>query len=320
MSDVVGYDRGPDVPQDEPEPAPRAGPVEIAPGVIAGDFVNGKGLLGVRRMPHPDPTFQFAALRTPPPPKAEDVGAVQTATRAVNGVPLAIYQPQSSETGAVGVGDVDGLVRSLSRFSPRVLERFSNANLPFIAVPDSTDQAYPNANLLQVRPRGYPAHQDFGDAAGGYVDFTRNDEVRKHLSKTDPLRAVVVGSSRLSSSYDVPTHEIGHGFDRLNSANGKAASQRAEFQRAYAAEVPNLRRQAEAKAATDPANKAASFYYLQGRSNGVDVGASEAYAESLARFMAGDPNLKADWPSLYDYWEAQDRANGIRATPAQRGR
>ncbi len=278
---------------------------------MAGDFLNGRGLLGMRP-PQQDPILQRVVLRKPAPSPAGDLGPIQTASRAVNGVPLAIYQPQPSVTGAAGVGDVDAVIRSLSRLSPSVLERFSNANIPFISVPDSVDQAFPSANLLQKHPRGYPSDQDFGDVAGGYLDMRGDPNVR--------LRAVVAGSPRLTSSYDVGLHETGHGWDDLNRVNGKAASQQSLFQSAYDAEVPNLLARAEAKAANDPANNDVYYYLLQSPSRGVDAGASEAYAESFARYMSGDQSLKADWPSLYRYWEAQDRAHGLLATPVQNGR
>jgi hypothetical protein len=315
MSAVDGYGDAADADNEFGAPAVVAadpGLTEIPgyPGWTAGDFMNGNGLLGMNRPQ--EAAFQLAAMRTPKPGSAGDLGPVQAATRAVNGVPLAIYQPQPSQTGAAGVGDVDGLIRSLSHLSPPVLERFSNANIPFISVPDSTDQAFPNAGLLQKRPRGYPSDEDFGDVAGGYLDLRTDPDVR--------LRTVVVGSPKLTSSYDVGLHETGHGWDDLNGVNGRAASQLPPFQAAYAAEAPNLLTQAEAKAANDQANNDAYYYYLQGPSNGLDVGAQEAYAESFARYMAGDPSLKTDWPSLHAYWEAQDRAHGLRSTPAQTGR
>jgi hypothetical protein len=320
MSVVEGYGDAADADNEFGGPevvAADPGPTEIPgyPGWTVGDFRTGNGLLGMS--PPQDAAFQLAAMRTRPKPgSAGDLGPVQAATRAVNGVPLAIYQPQPSQTGAAGVGDVDGLIRSLSHLSPPVLERFSNANIPFISVRDSTDQAFPNAGLLQKRPRGYPSGEDFGDVAGGYVDFRRDPTIRKRLSSSDPVRAVVVGSPALTSSYDVGLHETGHGWDNLNAVNGRAASLLAPFQSAYDAEAPNLLAQAEAKAANDPANNDAYYYYLQGG----DAGASEAYAESFAKYMAGDPSLKTDWPSLYAYWEVQDRAHGLRSTPAQNGR
>lgn len=49
-------------------------------------------------------------------------------------------------------------------------------------------------------------------------------------------------------------------------------------------------------------------------SDEADFGAREAYAESFARYVAGDPNLRKDWASLYGYWRAQDQALGLRST------
>lgn len=325
MSDDERDDAGDAASGFGPAPAaesdPRAWEIPGYPGWTAGDFVNGNGLLGMRRPPRQDPYFQLAAMRTRRAAPADDLGPVQTATRAVNGVPLAIYQPQPSETGSDRLGDVAGLIRSLSRLSPSVLERFSNANIPFISVPDSVDQAFPNAKLLEGRPAGYGSDRDWGDVAGRYVDFRELDKERPgFLSPTDPRRAVVVGSPKLTSSYDVGLHEIGHPWDDLSGVNGRAASQLPSFEGAYAAEVPNLRAQAEARAAAmDSAHKEEANYYLPRRSSGTDVGAREAYAESFARYIADDPTLKADWPSLYAYWEARDRAEGLRSTPAQRG-
>jgi hypothetical protein len=326
MSGWDGYDDGgygdekpPSAPQYEAGQA--AGEIPGYPGWTAGDFVDGKGLLGIRRPSGQSPRLQLAAMRTPAP--GDGLGPTQAATRAVNGVPLAIFQPQPSDTGASSAGDVDGLIRSLSKLSPSVLERFSNANIPFISVPDSADQAFPNSNLLQNHPRGYPAGQDFGDAAGGFFDF-RAPKTREELglSPTDPFRALVVGSPGLTSSFDVRLHEPAHAWDTMNGSNGVSESQLSSFQRAYAAENENLTAQAEAKTRQDPANRDAYYYYLQQPSSlgGYDPGAAEAYAESFARYVGGDPTLKTDWPHLSDFWEAQDRARGLRSTPAQHGR
>jgi hypothetical protein len=112
------------------------------PGVGAGNFLTGSGLLGITQAPasadaRAGPAPVDAIISDPAPtmvPGTSMASAgwlgtildaakgrsepVQTANTTINGVPLAIRQPQPDETGDPRVGDVAGLKRSLARLSP----------------------------------------------------------------------------------------------------------------------------------------------------------------------------------------------------------
>ena len=66
--------------------------------------------------------------------------------------------------------------------------------------------------------------------------------------------------------------------------------------------------QSEAVASGNPSNSDA--YYLQPDG----AGASEAYAESFARFVSHDPTLQTDWPAIYKYWSDINQGHSIRLT------
>ena len=223
---------------------------------------------------------------------------IPTTINDVSGLSIRTMLP--AETGADSVGNVQDVVNNLSYLSPYVLNKLSQNNIQWVVVPSSADQAFPNADLTNFHPTGWPNGMHWGDVGGVFLNASPG------IFGLGSSKDVVIGTAGLDGSFNVALHENGHGWDSVNGYQ----SQQANFLAAYNADVPLMTTQAEADAANQPWNSDA--YYLQGKTAiGFHQGASESYAESFARFVSGDSTLQEDWPNMYKFWVQQNAAHPL---------
>jgi peptidoglycan hydrolase-like protein with peptidoglycan-binding domain len=220
--------------------------------------------------------------RTETQPRTETPArTVAPATTAVDGADDAAFQRARRLVQPGGSGtseDADVVARSMQNLPPAVLDAIQRSGVQIVAARGSvTDHL---TDLKGVRPRGWPPGATWDQVPGVY----------------DPSRRMVVVAtedrngrrvlSRQHGSFSLTLHEVGHGVSGRSALGRGTDSDSTAFREAYTADVPRLQEQNQT-------------YLLQSG----DAGPSEAYAESFARYFAGDSALQRDMPAMYAYWQ-----------------
>ena len=135
-------------------------------------------------------------------------------------------------------------------------------------------------NLKGIHPRGYLPGWTW-DTVPGTVAGNNEIVTATHAGANGERE---LPDTRQSSSADVTLHEIGHAINR--QAGWGWASDKEDFKQAY-----------DKDAGRGPLSEP---YYYQ---NDTAAGRDEAFAESHAEFLTASDTMKAQYPSLYSYWE-----------------
>lgn len=227
------------------------------------------GTDGFERRPGTEtpPRTTTTPARTQPAPAGDDADtAFQRARRLV------------TAGGSATSEDADVVARSMQSLPPGVLDAIERSGVKIVAARGSVTDVL--TNLRGVRPRGWPPGATWDQVPGVYDPSRRTVVV---ATEDRNGRRVL---SRAHGSFSLTLHEVGHGVSHRSALGRSTGSDSAAFREAYEADVPRLRERNQT-------------YLLQSG----DAGPSEAYAESFARYFAGDTHLQRDMPAMYAYWQ-----------------
>lgn len=199
---------------------------------------------------------------------------------------------------ADGSGRQDDLVAvaaGLGRIAPAILEAMRQTGVQVVACRESVvDYA---TDLHHVIPRGWEAkpgevQRYWNDVPGAYLPRT-NEVVIATLQIGGQRRVPPKGFGH--GAYDLVIHESIHGYDYT-------LGRRPSNVRAF-------------RDARDTDHQALSPYEQQAGA----AGREETYAESAARYFAGDTSMATDWPALHGFWrlfpEGHDLSDRADAPP-----
>ncbi|MGV3622133.1 MAG: anthrax toxin lethal factor-related metalloendopeptidase, partial [Archangium sp.] len=163
------------------------------------------------------------------------------------------------------------------------LRDLQRAGIKVVACRDSVVDAEPSLN--GVRPRGWAPGRTWNDVPGAYMPSSKEVVVATRAGGPTGREVPPLGHNH--GSVSLVAHEVGHAVDaarRYPSKNDDA------FQAAYQRDLSG--------------GQLLPYYTQAG-----EAGASEAYAESLAIFLSGDPNGDGArrFPALMNYWNQQYR-------------
>jgi hypothetical protein len=183
---------------------------------------------------------------------------------------------RGAETNDADIAAVRSEVAKLPLNELRDLQR---AGVKIVACRDSVVDAMPS--LRDEHPRGWPPGRGWQDVPGAYIPGNKEVVVATRASR-DGTREVMPTGSR-HGSVSLVAHEAGHALD---AARRYASREDADFQRAYQQDLRGA--------------QLLPYYTQDG-----DAGASEAYAESHAIYLSGDPNGDGArrFPNLMGYWQ-----------------
>lgn len=226
-----------------------------------------------------------ARLETPPEKPTVSVAASTTShgvSDAALGDPaarLAMARQITKPLGSATQADVDAVVSEVSRMPLSELRDLQKAGINFVACRDSVADAYPY--LAKEHPRGWPPGKGWTDVPGAYMPNEKSVVVATRDAPGGGRMVFPSGDKHGSAS--LAWHEGGHAVD---AARKYPSLHDAAFQTAYQADL---------------ASAHLGAYYTQGG----DAGPSEAYAESHALYLSGDPTGEGAraFPKMMDYWK-----------------
>ncbi len=223
------------------------------------------------RVEVPPPRVETPVVETPTPRPTDNFG--DPAQR------LALAQQLVKPRGNATAADVAAVVAEAAKLPLNDLRELQRAGISIVAARDSVADAYPY--LLNQPPRGWPPGKGWGDVPGAYMPTEKAVVVGTTAGPNGERRVPPTGDHH--GSVSLMAHEAAHALDaarRYPSVNDR------EFRAAYQADLA--------------AGKLEAYYTQAG-----DAGRSEAYAESLALFLSGDPRGegKEEFPALMRYWE-----------------
>lgn len=171
--------------------------------------------------------------------------------------------------------DVEAIRPEIARLSIAVLQKLIDKKAHVVVCRGSvTDVA---TNLKGKVPRGWQGlGLTWDNVPGTYLSNGKRVLLATLAADGGGRRMPATGEGH--GSINVALHETLHGHDFLS---GHKPLKDAKFLAARLADFPRLPK------------------YLQ---QAGDAGKQETYAESGARFFAGDPALKTDWPAIFAYW------------------
>ncbi|HEY3446779.1 MAG TPA: hypothetical protein VGK67_10470 [Myxococcales bacterium] len=183
--------------------------------------------------------------------------------------------------GSADQTDVELVAAQLATLPAGALKKMQAAHLKVIAARGSVTDVC--TELKGVQPRGWPPGATW-DQVPGLYDPSRKAVIIATVETEGGGRAVPP-KGQLHGAYSLVLHETGHGLD-FRKALDKKGSNNSPFQTAYQADRASLESNGET-------------YLLQPGAAGQE----EAYAESFARYFAGDPQLAKVMPNLQGYWQ-----------------
>lgn len=220
-------------------------------------------------------------------------GASSTPVRGAAPDPrsVAIAERMVRAGGTAQAEDVALVRAELARLPYQVLQLAERRGLTVVAARESvTDHA---THLRGQLPRGWPPGSTWDTVPGTYLGGpNREVVVATNSSPTGGREVASTGEGH--GAYSLLIHEFAHGLDRESALGQRFTSSSSEFALAYEADRASLQRHGET-------------YLLQSGA----AGREEAFAEAYARFVAGDPSLRARAPNLHAYFDQMHRALGV---------
>lgn len=189
----------------------------------------------------------------------------------------AIAQRIVKAGGSGTQADVDAVVAELEKLPLAQLQQLERQGTRVVACRDSV--ADYRTDLAGVQPRGWPPGKTWSDVPGAYTP-ERNEVVIATRGGSNGSRHVPVTGEGHGSA-NMVAHETGHALDR---GGGYPSMNDADFQAAYRSDFGGL----------------ASYLQQPG-----EAGASEAYAESLALYLADRNKMRREHPALAAYWDTK---------------
>jgi hypothetical protein len=187
-----------------------------------------------------------------------------------------MVRPGGSGTSEDAARVADGL----SQVPAGILRHAESAGVRVVACRGSIVDYAPELAAQSVRGAGAATWDQvpgIGWARGDVVIATRGDPVTGER--------VVPRMTQSHLAFDLVLHEFAHGLD-VRGALGSVTSMSPGFIQAYLADYPRL--------------GVLGTYYVQPG----EAGLQEAFAESFARYFAGDPGLESWFPSLFGFWRS----------------
>ncbi|MEJ7732283.1 MAG: hypothetical protein WKG00_24135 [Polyangiaceae bacterium] len=203
----------------------------------------------------------------PPPPPQGAMAALPAPAGDVDSTRLALAQRLVSPAGSGTDSDAALVEAELARLPLEVLQYMERNGITVKVGRGSVVEVYPELSGVQVL--GWPEGETWDRVPG--VGW-------------NPV-AIAIRDGRIPpqgdghNSTNLVLHETFHAIDERHKF-----SQTEAFLAAYSADFAKL----------EP-------YYQEEREG---MGAGEAFAESAARYYAGDPTLREELPHLFAYWEA----------------
>lgn len=183
--------------------------------------------------------------------------------------------------GSADASDARLVAAQLAQLPAAALKKMEAAGLKVVAARGSVTDVC--TELRGVQPRGWPPGATW-DQVPGLYDPSRKAVIIATVEAEGGQREVPP-RGELHGAYDLVLHETGHSFD-FRKVLDKKGSPNAAFGKAYEADRASLQARGES-------------YLLQPGS----AGREEAWAESFARYFAGDPQLGDVMPHLQGYWQ-----------------
>ena len=229
--------------------------------------------------------------RLPPTPAFAPTPRVAVPTPAVPDVALGpVSERRALATRLVTTrganttqADADAVIGELSKMPISDLRDLQRAGLSVIACRESVVDAVPS--LANQQPRGHAPGRGWQDVPGAYIPEQKAVVVAT-TAASDGTRIVPPFNVKHGSA-SLVEHEVGHALDAARRYPSKSDP---AFQAAYQADL---------------ASGQLLAYYTQGG----EAGPSEAYAESLALTLAGDPRGDGArrFPRMMEYWRTHYR-------------
>lgn len=187
---------------------------------------------------------------------------------------------RGTHTNEADIAAVRAEVAKLPLDQLRDLQR---AGVKVVACRDNVTDAVPS--LRDVQPRGWAPGRTWNDVPGAYNPNSKEVIVATRGGAGGAREVPPIGNGH--GSVSLVAHEVAHAVDasrRYPSKNDDT------FQRAYQQDLRG--------------GQLLPYYTQAG-----EAGASEAYAESLAIYLSGDPNGDGArrFPALMSYWQQQYR-------------
>lgn len=187
---------------------------------------------------------------------------------------------RGTDTNEADIAAVRTEVAKLPLDQLRDLQR---AGIKVVACRDSVVDAEPS--LRGVQPRGWAPGRTWNDVPGAYMPSQKEVVVATRAAPGGGREVPPLGHNH--GSVSLVAHEVGHAVD---AARNYPSKNNDEFQAAYQRDLGG--------------GQLLPYYTQAG-----EAGASEAYAESLAIYLSGDPNGDGArrFPALMGYWQQQYR-------------
>ncbi len=209
-----------------------------------------------------------------PPPPPSGVAARSTEWGKPDPARLSLTRKMVAARGTADHKDAELVAHEIARFPEPILQRLAAQGTRVIAVRDSTTEYH--THLRGVRPRGWPPDATWDSVPGTGDQHALVIATRGHGT---PVGAHTPHFGDGHGSFSMPLHETLHSIDR---GNGSKFSHDEGFAVARTADL------------------AALDSYLQ---QPGAAGLEETFAETGARFFAGDPTLEHACPNLYRFWK-----------------
>lgn len=221
-----------------------------------------------------------ADVHTPSAPVTIAANAAFGDVAERNAIAARITIGRGANTNEADIAAVRAEVAKLPLDQLRDLQR---AGINVVACRDNVPDAVPS--LAGVQPRGWAPGRTWNDVPGAYMPSTKEVIVATRAGGASGREVPPLGHGH--GSVSLVAHEVGHAVD---AARNYPSKNNAEFQAAYQRDLGG--------------GQLLPYYTQAG-----EAGASEAYAESLAIYMSGDPNGDGArrFPALMGYWQAQYR-------------
>ncbi len=180
--------------------------------------------------------------------------------------------------GTATQADVDAVVSEIAKMPLADLRTMERAGISVYACRDSVADGLPR--LANEQPRGWPPGSTWQQVPGAYSPSDKAVVIATRAGPGGGREVFPTGARH--GSVSLAAHEAGHAVD---AARGYESRSDRDFIAAYD---------------SDLARGNMADYYTQAG----DAGRSEAYAESYAYFVSGDPNGRgaAQFPALMEYW------------------
>lgn len=181
------------------------------------------------------------------------------------------------------VADVAAVRAEVAKLPLDMLRELDRAGVRVVACRGSVVDAVPG--LRTERPRGWPPGRGWDHVAGAYMPGAKEVIIATRAAPGGGREVSPHGTRH--GSVSLVAHEAGHALDAVRRSQSR---EDADFQRAY---QQDLR-----------AGQLLPYYTQPG-----DAGPSEAYAESLALYLSGDPRGEGArrFPNQMRYWADQYR-------------